>query len=66
MRAIPRPRIAHGSSGVVVWAVHFAMIYGSTALACARGFARRAWLGVGVVAWAIGAARRLRSPRSAP
>jgi hypothetical protein len=26
------------SSGVMVWAVHFAVLYGVTALACARGF----------------------------
>lgn len=26
------------SSGVIVWALHFAAIYGFTALACARGF----------------------------
>jgi hypothetical protein len=25
-------------SGAIVWAVHFAAIYGVTALACARGF----------------------------
>lgn len=27
------------SSGVVVWALHFAVIYGFTGLACARGWA---------------------------
>lgn len=26
------------SSGVIVWALHFALVYGYTALACARGF----------------------------
>lgn len=26
------------SAGVIVWALHFAAIYGFTALACARGF----------------------------
>lgn len=26
------------SSGVIVWAVHFTVVYGFTALACARGF----------------------------
>jgi hypothetical protein len=43
-------------SGALVWAVHFLAIYGFTALACARGFAAAQWLGVGVLAWAIGAA----------
>ena len=28
------------SSGVIVWAVHFAVIYGITAIACARDFPR--------------------------
>jgi hypothetical protein len=43
-------------SGALIWAVHFMAIYGFTALACARGFAAAQWLGIGVVAWAIGAA----------
>lgn len=33
-------------SGAIVWAVHFAVIYGITALACARGQAR-------IVPWVI-------------
>ena len=36
------------SSGVIVWALHFAVIYGFTALACARGFGATA-------PWAVGA-----------
>ena len=27
------------TAGIIVWAVHFAAIYGYAALACARGFA---------------------------
>lgn len=46
-------RFARGASwvaaGVLVWALHFAAIYGFTALACARGLAH-------VVPTAIGAA----------
>jgi hypothetical protein len=42
--------------GFLTWAAHFAAIYGLTALACARGFAEAAWLGVGVVPWGIGIA----------
>ena len=41
------------SSGVIIWAVHFAVIYGFTALACARGFAELQWLGAGVVTWTV-------------
>lgn len=37
------------SSGVVLWALHFALIYGFTALACARGFGAAA-------PWTVGAA----------
>lgn len=37
------------SSGVVVWALHFAVVYGFTALACARGFGHAA-------PWFVGAA----------
>lgn len=41
MGAVSPPRFARQlalmSGGVVVWALHFAAIYGATALACARG-----------------------------
>jgi hypothetical protein len=37
------------SLGIVVWALHFAAIYGFTALACARGFGASA-------PWVVGAA----------
>jgi len=37
------------SAGVIVWVLHFALIYGFTALACARGLPA-------VVPWVIGGA----------
>ena len=37
------------SSGVLIWAAHFAVIYGFAALACTRGFADVKWLGLGIV-----------------
>ena len=37
------------ASGIVVWALHFTVIYGFAAIACARGF-------VAAVPWAIAAA----------
>ena len=37
------------ASGVIVWAAHFAAIYGTTGLACARDAA-------GLVPWAVGGA----------
>jgi len=44
------------SLGVVLWALHFTVIYGFTALACARGFGSAApWL-VGVATAAAAAA----------
>ena len=43
-------------SGLMVWAVHFLVIYVFTALACARRFADLSWLGIGVGPWGIGAA----------
>lgn len=36
------------SSGVIVWALHFAAIYGATALACARGVPQAAPVAVGL------------------
>ena len=46
------PTALRMASGVIVWALHFALIYGYTALACARGFAATA-------AWVVGAATLL-------
>lgn len=37
------------SLGIVVWALHFTVVYGFTAIACARGFAAAA-------PWVVGAA----------
>jgi hypothetical protein len=45
--------------GVIIWAAHLTVIYGFTALACARGFASAAWLGLSVVQWTVGAATLL-------
>jgi hypothetical protein len=42
--------------GVIVWAAHFAFVYGFAALACARGFAELRLLGIGVTVWAIATA----------
>lgn len=42
-------RVAWMASGALVWALHFAALYGFTALACARGFAH-------AVPWVAGAA----------
>jgi hypothetical protein len=41
--------VARVSAGIGLWAVHFGVLYGSTALACARGYAS---LGAQVGAWA--------------
>jgi 1,4-dihydroxy-2-naphthoate octaprenyltransferase len=46
------PTALRMSSGVMVWAAHFAVVYGFTALACARGFG-------GASAWVVGAATLL-------
>jgi hypothetical protein len=57
MSISPSTRIAlRMFSGALIWAVHFIAIYGFTTLSCARGFATTQWLGIGIVAWAIGAA----------
>jgi hypothetical protein len=41
------------SGGVMLWALHFLLIYGFTALACERGFHERDWLGAGPIAWVV-------------
>jgi hypothetical protein len=44
------------SSGFLIWAIHFLIIYGFTALVCERGFVTVSWFGIGVVPWIIGLA----------
>jgi hypothetical protein len=46
------PTALRMSSGAIVWVLHFAAIYGFTALACARGFG-------GAASWVVGAATLL-------
>lgn len=51
-----RPFLANAlraSGGVMLWALHFLVIYGFTALACARGFHQRDWLGAGPITWVV-------------
>lgn len=41
--------------GFLIWAAHFAVVYGFTALACARGFASAQVVGLNTVSLVIGA-----------
>jgi hypothetical protein len=41
--------------GLIVWAVQFGVIYTFNALACARGFAGRQVLGIGIVPFVVSA-----------
>ena len=45
--------------GLLVWAVHFTIIYGFTTVACANGFAASRVLGIGLVPFVIGTATLL-------
>ena len=54
------------SSGPLLWALHFALLYGFTALACARGFAHSVPWVIAVATLVLGAAAGFfiwRSPR---
>lgn len=44
------------SAGVIVWVVHFGVIYGYTGLACARRFSAAGALWLDLVPWVIGTA----------
>jgi hypothetical protein len=44
------------SAGIIIWAVHFAVIYGYTGLACARRFDASGEIWVTLVAWVVGVA----------
>ena len=67
------------SAGIIVWAVHFAIIYGFTGLACARRYAEVGDTWIALVPWVIGVATAaalavasvllapvMRLPRKAP
>lgn len=43
------------SAGVIIWAVHFAVIYGYTGLACAERLGTSG-LGIALIPWVVGAA----------
>jgi hypothetical protein len=47
------------SGGPLVWAAHFAILYGLNTLACAQGFAAGTVLGIGVVPFGVAAATLL-------
>jgi hypothetical protein len=44
------------SAGIIVWALHFAIIYGYTGLACARRYAGSGETWIALVPWVIGIA----------
>lgn len=44
------------SAGVIIWAAHFAVIYGYTGLACARRYETTGPVWLGGVPWVIGLA----------
>ncbi|MFC7517581.1 hypothetical protein ACFQUU_21445 [Herbaspirillum sp. GCM10030257] len=41
------------SSGPLVWAIHFLLIYGLTGIVCARPGLQPEWLGIGILGWGI-------------
>jgi len=41
---------------LIIWAVHFLVVYAFTAIACERNFAGTEWLGLGIVTWTVGGA----------
>lgn len=43
------------TGGLLIWALHFTLLYGFNAVACARGFADNNVFGVGVMPLVIGA-----------
>ena len=49
-------RMLFMTAGLLVWALHFAVVYGFNAVACSRSFASDKVLGFGVVGLVIGAA----------
>jgi hypothetical protein len=44
------------SAGVIIWAVHFGVIYGYTGLACARRFGASGDTWLALVPWVVGVA----------
>ena len=42
------------SAGIIIWAVHFAAVYGYTGLACARRFGTSGETWIALVPWVVG------------
>lgn len=40
-------------SGPIIWAIHFAFIYGFNGIMCARPFLKQEWAGLSLAGWAI-------------
>jgi hypothetical protein len=40
------PAIAAAVAGLLIWALHFGLVYAANAIACARGLAGAAWFGL--------------------
>lgn len=57
-RAAPSALLSLAGGGIV-WAVHFLILYGLAALACARGFAAASLFGIGAVPAVIAVATTL-------
>lgn len=53
MKWIGPSRLAGMAAPLVVWAVHFVLVYSITGLACADAWAARQWLGVRLFVWAL-------------
>lgn len=51
--------LANLVAGLLIWAVHFAVVYGAHAIACARGLSERTLLGFGAVPLVVGVATAL-------
>lgn len=49
MRRPRLPALLLMLGGAVLWAVHFLVVYGIAAVACARGFAAATWSGIAIV-----------------
>jgi hypothetical protein len=52
-------RMVFMTGGLLAWAVHFAFVYGFTAVACAKRITAANVLGIGVIPFVIGAATLL-------
>jgi hypothetical protein len=42
------------NGGLLIWGLHFGVVYGVNGIVCARNLGEAQWLGLGIMTWVVG------------